>query len=58
MNVIGVVPAVEQPLRNLGQVGSGVHPLWRSSANSVEVRSQTDVVHARDFGDVVNVIDE
>ena len=57
-DVVGVISAIEQGLRNLWQVGGGVHALRRGAADAVEVGAQANVIHASNLGDVIDVVDQ
>ena len=58
MNVGGAVPAIEQRLRDLRQVGGRVDSLRSGAAHAIEVRTQSDVIDSSNFRDVIDVIDE
>src|SRR5258708_34095795 len=58
VNIFRAVAAVEQGLRNFGQVCGGVNAFGRGAADPIKVRSQANVIHSRDFRDVVDVIDQ
>ena len=58
LDVVGAVSAIEQGLRDLRQIGGGVHALRRGAADAIEVRAQAHVIHSGDFGDVIDVIDQ
>src|SRR5512138_584575 len=49
--------AVEQRLRDLGQIGGGVDA-QRGRTDAVEVGAEPHMVNARDLGDVVDLINE
>src|SRR5579864_4204171 len=58
MNVGGTVPAIEQCLRDLRQVGGRIYSLRGGAAHAIEVRAQSHMVDASNFRDVIDVIDE
>ena len=58
MDVVGAVTAVDEGLRDLREIGGGVDALRRSAADTVEVRTQANVIDAGYFRNVVDVIDE
>src|SRR5579872_2561930 len=58
LDVFRAVFTVEQGLRDLGEVCRGVYALRRGAGNPVEIRSQADMVYARNLGNMIDVIDE
>ena len=58
LDIVRAVSAIEQGLRDLRQVGGGVHALRRGAADAVEVRAQANMIHSGDFGDVIDVVDQ
>src|ERR1700733_8177403 len=56
--IASAVAAVEQRLRDLREIGGGVNALGSRAADAVEIRSQANMIHARDFGDVIDVVDQ
>jgi len=52
VNVLRTGTAIEQCLRDFGQVGGRIDSLRRCSSDTVEIRSQTDVIDARDLRNI------
>ena len=57
MNVGDAVPAIEQRLRDLRQVGGRIYPLRSGAAHAIKVGAESDVVDSSDFCDVIDLID-
>src|SRR3954467_1192968 len=57
LDVFSLVTAVEQRLRDLRQVGSGID-LLRQHRDAIEVGAEAHVLDAGDLGDVVDMVDQ
>ena len=55
LDLIGAVPAIQQSLCNLRQVGGRIHALRRCAADAIEIGADTDMIDARDLGDVIDL---
>src|SRR5579864_3516953 len=58
LDIASAVAAIEQGLRDLGQVSRGVDALWGCPGDAIEVRAQAKVVNPRDLGDVIDLINQ
>src|SRR5881396_1885402 len=58
VNSLGIVTAIEQCLRDLGQVGGRVDSFGCCSADAIKIRTKADVIDTCDLGDVIDIIDQ
>ena len=57
MNLLAGVAAIQKRLRDFGQIGDRINSP-RQAGHAIKIGAQSHMIDARNFGDVVNMIDQ